>query len=64
MKSATKQTVSATKLATDLYMESLTPKEKQAYEIAKSYLGSLFTLEKTTGFIAWSTSTRLSDPPV
>ena len=67
--SATERTVSVTKLdvsatTTDLYLESLTPKEKQAYEIAKSYLGSLFTLEKTTGFIAWSTSTRLSDPPV
>lgn len=37
----------------DQYLESLTPKEKQAYEIAKSYLGTLFTLEKTTGYINW-----------
>jgi hypothetical protein len=43
------------KSPTELYLESLTPKEKQAYEIAKSYLGSLFNLEKTTGFIAWRT---------
>lgn len=41
----------------DQYLESLTPKEKQAYEIAKSYLGTLFTLEKTTGYINWMKST-------
>ncbi len=42
------------KSLSEQYLESLTPKERQAYEIAKSYLGSLFTLEKTTGFVTWS----------
>ena len=35
------------------YMNSLTPKEKQAFEIAKKHLGSLLTLEKTNHFIQW-----------
>ena len=43
------------------YLESLSPKEKQAYEIARSYLGTLFTLEKTTGYINWIKS---KSPPI
>ena len=35
------------------YMASLTPKEKQAFEIAKKNLGSLLTLEKTNHFLKW-----------
>lgn len=35
------------------YLNSLTEKEKKAYEIAKQHLGTLFTLEKTNGFIQW-----------
>ena len=35
------------------YIASLEPKEKQAYEIAKTHLGSLLTLEKTNHFIKW-----------
>jgi len=35
------------------YLESLTQKEKQAYELARTYLGTLFTLEKTTGYMIW-----------
>lgn len=35
------------------YVASLTAKEKQAYEIAKSHLGSLFNIEKTNGFLQW-----------
>ena len=35
------------------YLESLTEKEKHAYKIAKEHLGSLFTLEKTAGFLQW-----------
>ena len=37
----------------DLYMETFTPKELQAYHIAKSHLGSTFSLEKSNGFIEW-----------
>lgn len=35
------------------YVESLTPTEKQAYELAKDHLGSLFNIEKTNGFLQW-----------
>jgi hypothetical protein len=35
------------------YLESLTPKEKHAYEIAKNHLGSTFHLIKSNGFIQW-----------
>lgn len=38
---------------TDLYLESLTPKEKQAYLIAKDHLKSLFDLENTNGYLQW-----------
>lgn len=33
------------------YLESLIPKEKKAYEIAKDHLGMSFQLEKSIGFI-------------
>lgn len=36
-----------------LYLDSLTPKEKQAYEIAKEHLGMSFQLEKSIGFITF-----------
>jgi len=36
-----------------LYLESLNEKEKIAYNIAKSHLGSSFSLEKSNGFIQW-----------
>jgi len=35
------------------YLDSLDVKEKQAYEIAKSHLGSTFHLMKSNGFIEW-----------
>ena len=38
------------------YIESLNPKEKKAYEIAKSHLGSTFNLIKSNGFIQWKKS--------
>ena len=37
----------------DEYVKTLTEKEKKAYEIAKSYLGSSFHLEKSIGFVKW-----------
>lgn len=36
-----------------MYFDSLSEKEKKAFLIAKSHLGSLFTVEKTAGFIKW-----------
>jgi hypothetical protein len=35
------------------YLESLNEKEKKAYSIAKSHLGSSFQLEKSNTFIQW-----------
>jgi len=35
------------------YLTSLSEKELQGYEIAKSHLGSSFSLEKSNGFITW-----------
>ncbi len=35
------------------YIESLDKKEFQAYNIAKSHLGSSFELSKSIGFIKW-----------
>jgi hypothetical protein len=35
------------------YLDSMSPKEKKGYEIAKSHLGSSFQIEKSIGFIAF-----------
>ena len=35
------------------YLQSLTKKEKDAYFIAKSILGSSFSLHNSLGFIQW-----------
>ena len=35
------------------YIESLNEKERKAYEIAESHLGSSFDLSKSSGFIKW-----------
>ena len=35
------------------YIESLSKKEKKAYDIAFHHLGSSFTLEKSVGFLQW-----------
>lgn len=35
------------------YILSMSEKEKKAYEVAKTHLGSLFTLHKTAGFLQW-----------
>ncbi len=36
-----------------LYLESLDEKSKIAYNIAKSHLGTLFSLVKSNDFIEW-----------
>jgi hypothetical protein len=38
---------------TENYLNSLTEKERKAYEIAKSHLGSTFSLEKSNGYQKW-----------
>jgi hypothetical protein len=35
------------------YIESLTDKERKAYNIALSHLGSSFDLSKSSGFLKW-----------
>ena len=35
------------------YISTFTEKEKRAYDIASSHLGSSFNLEKSVGFIQW-----------
>lgn len=37
----------------EAYLKSLTKKEYQAYEIAKSHLGTSFDLKKSNGFLEW-----------
>ena len=41
------------KKLTELYVESLNEKELKSYTIAKSHLGSSFSLEKSVGFLKW-----------
>jgi hypothetical protein len=35
------------------YLDSLSPKEYQAYLIAKDHLGILLTVRNTNGFLKW-----------
>lgn len=36
-----------------MYLDTLDEKEKMAYNIAKTHLGSSFSLEKSNGFVEW-----------
>jgi hypothetical protein len=40
-------------ITTEKYLISLPEKERKAYHVAKEHLGSLFTLEKTAGYLQW-----------
>jgi len=44
------------------YIESLSEKEKQAYEIARNHLGSSFSLEKSLGFIRFCEKIKKHNP--
>ena len=44
-----------------LFYESLSPKEKHAFDIAKQHLGSLFDVSKTNGFLQWKKTKASSD---
>jgi hypothetical protein len=35
------------------YLKTLCPKQLKGYHIAKSHLGSSFSLEKSNGFLEW-----------
>ena len=43
------------------YLESLTEKEKVAYNIAKQHLGSTFDLVKSCGFIEFKQKSETKD---
>jgi len=49
----------------EMYLSTLSVKERRAYEIARSHLGSSFSLFKSVGFIKWWTEycTTEPDPP-
>jgi hypothetical protein len=53
MEKDTKHMEDINKKNTELYVESLNEKEFKAYNIAKSHLGSSFSLEKSVGFLKW-----------
>lgn len=38
---------------TEDYIKQLTPFEQSAYRIAKSHLGSSFSLKKSNGYLKW-----------
>ena len=40
-------------LLVEQYLQEMGPLEKQAYEIAKSHLGTSFNIIKSNGFIQW-----------
>ena len=46
----------STNKLTELYIESLSPKERKAYMIAREHLGMSFTLEKSVGFLKWKST--------
>jgi hypothetical protein len=39
------------------YLDTLSEKERKAYEIAKDHLGMSFQLEKSVGYIKWIKAT-------
>jgi len=39
------------------YLDTLSQKERKAYEIAKDHLGMSFQLEKSVGYIKWIKAT-------
>jgi hypothetical protein len=46
-----KEQVENNKSIIDLYLDSLSPRERRAYEIARDHLGSAFSLVKSVGFV-------------
>ena len=40
------------------YLETLTLRERKAYEIAKSHLGMSFNLKKSNGYLQWLETKR------
>ena len=41
------------------YLNSLSEKEKKAYEVAKNHLGSLWNVYKCNGYLQWEKKQKL-----
>ena len=48
---------------TDEFIKSLSAKDLKAYNIAKSHLGSSFSLEKSVMYVKWLKVQALPTPP-
>ena len=48
---------------TDEFIKSLSAKDLKAYNIAKSHLGSSFSLEKSVMYVRWLKVQALPTPP-
>lgn len=46
-------TTTTTSNTVDAYLQSLTPKERKAYHIAHTHLGTSFDMDKSVGYIAF-----------
>lgn len=42
----------------DDYLKTLTDQERKTMEIAKSHLGTSFSIKKSVGFLKWKSSQR------
>jgi hypothetical protein len=45
-----------------VYLNSLTEKERKAYEVAKNHLGSLWNVYKCNGFLQWQKKQKTTIP--
>ena len=45
------------------YFDSLSEKEKKAYEVAKNHLGSLWNVFKCNGYLQWEKKQKLLQKP-
>ena len=53
MNTTTTNINTGTELLVDAYVQSLSPKERKAYHIAHSHLGTSFDMGKSVGYLAF-----------
>jgi len=46
---------------TEMYINSMSPKDHLAYTIAKEHLGTSFTVEKSVGYLRWLKNRSIDD---
>ena len=46
------------------FLDSLNDKERMAYHIAKSHLGTMFSLDKCNAFLEWAKERESKNPDV